>query len=262
MKKPRPRIIRCKNCNALAPKDLQVCSSCGANLKAAPFPFFSLGLLIAIVLGAVFAFVKIEPVVKQQSEVVAEALNPPTNTPTVTVTHTPTLAPTATPTKTPTKTPTPTSTATPTPTPTETPTETPTPEPTRPNAPTSTPTATPTPTPRFEAITLLGPPDGEHFERDKRIQFEWEAPGELADDEWYAVRMTWLQGGERAYGGTNIKEIFWVVPVEQYYGLADLGTGRVYEWRVFVEKVTSNEDGEKTGTQINDPSETRTFFWQ
>lgn len=260
-----PQIIRCKYCNTPAPSFLKVCPNCGANLEATLFSYMPLvaGLLVLGVI--IFGLVKIIPVVMEKTENVAELINPPTSTPTPTVTPTTTLEPTPTETPTATATPTSTSTATATPEPSATVTQTPTPEPTKPNAPptqTPTPTVTPTPTPRFTEIVLTGPADGEKFERDKELVLTWKSVGELAEDEWYAVRLNWLQDGVRAYGGTNSKDNYWTVPPEQFYGLADLGTGRVYEWQVFIEKVTVNADGGKTGQPISPSSETRTFFWQ
>ncbi len=255
------RIIRCKNCLAAAPDHLQVCPVCGANLKPHPFPYLSIVLWAVVAIAIIGGAFALAPTVKHQSRQVAEFINPPTPTPTLTATFTPTLIPTATNTPTPTSTPTPTPTTAPTNTATPTPTETPTPEPTRPNLPTATPTATATPTPRFGAIVIVAPDDGVQFTGGQPVILSWEPAGELADDEWYAVRMNWLENGERAFGGTNTKETSWQIPPEQYYGKADQGTGRVYEWYVFVEKVVVNENGEKTGEPMSPPSETRTFFW-
>ena len=107
----------------------------------------------------------------------------------------------------------------------------------------------------------LAPEDGATFEEFSRIELQWEAAGILGPDEWYAVRLNWLENGERQFGGTNIKETTWIVPHDAYYARADQGTGRVYEWTVFVEKVTEDEDGEKTGRPVSATSEPQTFFW-
>ncbi len=255
------RIIRCKNCHTAAPDYLTVCPTCGANLGPQPLPYLSIAVAAVAVVLVVWGALAIVPTVKTQSQRAAQWINPPTETPTPTATATPTLIPTATETPTPTVTPSPTLTATPTATATETPTETPTPEPTRPNAPTATATPLPTPTPRFGSIVILAPEDGVQFTGGQLVELKWEPAGELAENEWYAVRMTWLQNGERAFGGTNTKNTSWVIPAEQYYGKADQGTGRVYEWYVFVERVTVNENGEKVGEPVSEQSETRTFFW-
>jgi len=36
----------------------------------------------------------------------------------------------------------------------------------------------------------------------------------------------------------------------------------VYEWHVFVEKVTTDEAGNQTGIPVSPTSESRIFFWQ
>jgi len=267
----RPLIIRCRNCGTPSPSHLQVCATCGANLEPKSFPVFRLSMGVIAVMILYFGYTQLTPIVAQTSQEVANLINPPTETPTPTSTHTPTLMPTPSPTSTPTQ------TATGTPTHTPSPTTSPTPSlaPTNTTTPTSTatpagpthtpapPTPTPTPTLRFESIAIIGPEKGEHFEREKQVVLEWEPIGPLGKDEWYAVRMTWTQEGEAAYGGTNTRDTFWVVPPERYYGLADLETSRAYEWHVFVEKAVLDET---SNTTVNRPisarSETRTFYWE
>lgn len=262
----QPRIITCKYCNQVSQSTYQICPHCGANLEPKPFPYVSWAAGLVTVGLVIWVFLTLNPVIQEQTESVTNLINPPTETPTATVTHTPTLIPTATPTNTPTNTPTSTSTSTPTntpaPTETSTPTETPTPLPTKPNEPTFTPTPTPTPTPRFKEIILIGPEEGERFEAGHQIELKWESVGPLAENEWYAVRMSWLENNVPAYGGTNTKDTSWLVPKEQYYGKADLGSGRYYEWYVVIERTTTDQSGNKNGSPISDPSETRIFFWQ
>ena len=86
--------------------------------------------------------------------------------------------------------------------------------------------------------------------------------GPLAENEWYAVRMTWTQERELAFGGTNVKDNFWVVPPEQYWGLADQFTGRKYEWVVFVEAIVTDENGQQKGVPVSEASNPSTFLWQ
>ena len=74
--------------------------------------------------------------------------------------------------------------------------------------------------------------------------------------------MTWQQDGQLAYGGTNIKDNYWFVPADQYWGLADEFTGREYEWYVYIEQLADNDNGQKVGRPISAVSETSTFFWQ
>jgi hypothetical protein len=109
---------------------------------------------------------------------------------------------------------------------------------------------------------LLGPNNGEHFETNRQIVLEWAPVGPLAANEWYAVRMRWIQNGEPAYGGTNTKDTFWPIPSEQYYGRADATPARIYTWQVFVERVTVDTEGNATGIPISQSSEARTFSWE
>ncbi len=255
------RIIRCKYCHTPAPDYLRVCPVCGANLEARPFPYSPIAAGIVVAAVIIWGIIVLAPIAKTQSQRVTQFINPPTETPTPTRTATPTLVPTATNTPTSTRTPIPTATPSPTITPSPTPTETPSPEPTRPNLPTNTPAPTATATPRFGQISIVTPDDGAQFTGGQPVVLQWEPAGDLADDEWYAVRMTWLENGERAFGGTNTKDALWQIPPEQYYGKADQGTGRVYEWHVFVEKVTTDASGKKVGEPMSLNSETRTFFW-
>ncbi len=257
----KTQIIRCKYCQSPAPDYLKVCPTCGATLEAHPLPYLKPIIAIVIVAILIGGGWGVTPLLKAKTQSVAQWINPPTPTPTPTVTPTPTLIPSMTPTPSPTNTPIPTATPSPTQTPTLAPTETPTLEPTVANVFTVTPSPTFTPTPNFGTIILISPEDNVQFDKDHPIILTWEPAGELAEDEWYAVRMNWLQNGERAYGGTNTKDTSWTIPATQYYGKADQGTGRVYEWNVSVERVTVNEAGDKVGIPVSEPSESRIFFW-
>jgi hypothetical protein len=86
--------------------------------------------------------------------------------------------------------------------------------------------------------------------------------GSLKKNEWYAVRLNWLQDGRLEFGGTNIKDNFWIVPPDQYWGLADQFTGRKYEWVVFIEEIVTEDDGSQVGRPVSDVSESLTFLWQ
>jgi hypothetical protein len=109
---------------------------------------------------------------------------------------------------------------------------------------------------------LLGPEDGTLFGRDAELVLKWEGMGPLAENEWYAVRLNWLENGQLSFGGTNVKENFWIVPADQYWGLADQSTGRKYEWLVFIEAITVNENGEQIARPVSEVSETLSFLWQ
>lgn len=257
--------IRCKNCSRRAPDNLLVCPHCGANLEPKPFPVLQFSLVAVLVGGLIFGGIWLGPWLQAGTHEVAVFINPPTPTPTFTVT------PTFTPTPTHTPSPTPTETLTPTPSPTLTPTRTPTltPTPTETNTPvpgapteTPTPTITPTPTPKFGKPVVLGPTDGKLFGRGEELILRWQDMGPLADNEYYAVRLTWQQDGQLAYGGTNIKNNFWVIPSDLYWGLADEFTGRKYEWYVYVEEITTDANGQKIARPASDVSDTYSFLWQ
>ncbi|MFN8453137.1 MAG: hypothetical protein U0401_00445 [Anaerolineae bacterium] len=162
---------------------------------------------------------------------------------------------TSTPTATPTGTRPPTSTPTATPTATETPKIVPT------LGPTDTPTPSPTPTPRFGTPVLLSPESGKIYGRGEELILKWQDMGTLADNETYAVRLTWLQNGQISFGGTNVKENFWQVPPDLYWGLADQFTGRKYEWYVFVEAVV-DQNGQQVAKPVSAVSDRWNFLWQ
>jgi len=259
--------ITCRVCGTRTDSTYWVCPTCGADLEPAPLPFWPPGRYIrfagvallasALILGVI----RVVPHVERGADQVA-AFFMPTPTPTATATGTPTSTPTATgtPTVTPTATPSPSPTATLTPTPT---TEVP-PTSALPATATPTLTATPTPTPRFQAMVLVSPPDGEIFVgQEQFVVLRWQPVGSLAEDEWYAVRLSWSEGGVFGQrGGHNLKETEWQVPADFYWGKADQDTGRAYEWYVFIERVTETADGEKVGEPVSSPSETRTIYWQ
>jgi len=180
----------------------------------------------------------------------------PSPTPTGTPTATPTVTrrPTYTPTATRMATPTATATATPAEIGSPTP-ETPTPTPTATLAPTATPTLV------FAAPRLLGPEDGTVFVGEaEKIVLRWEPVGVLAEDEWYAVSLRYLQGGQLQYSGHHVKESEWQLPAEFFFAKAD-PPERAYQWDVTVIRVESGPKGE-TGTDISPRSEARTFYWK
>jgi hypothetical protein len=162
---------------------------------------------------------------------------------------------------TPTSTPVPSPTVTPTPTPTETPAPT---TQALPATVTPTPTPTPTPAPRFLAPVLTGPPDGAIFSgQDQFVVLSWEPAGELAEDEWYAVRISWAENGTLSQrGGNNLKEASWQIPADFYWQKADHESGRAYEWYVYVERVSEADDGEKVGEPVSSFSEPRVLYWR
>jgi hypothetical protein len=199
-----------------------------------------------------------------------ESLPPAAATPTFTGTElppptdTPAAVPEAADTPTPAP-PSPVETAT-TPTPvmvvvTATPTPEPPPTATRPPADTpiggetAEPSETPTPAFGYEAPVLLEPLD-EGVVAGVMAILKWESVGELADDEWYAVRLIYLQQGQPVYEGDRMKTPDWRVP-DRFYYRAD-GPALQYRWYVFVER--QNADG--SSTQLSPESEEFSFRWE
>lgn len=259
------RKIRCRICSRRATATLKTCPHCGAYLEPKPFPFLPASFATIIIVVLIYGVGQWGATFLNNAERVALLINPPTETSTATTTPTYTPTSTPSPTSTPTETTTPTATftftpipPTATPTPTETPTEAPPGVPTA----TDTPTITPTPTPKYGKPLLLGPQDGTIFGREQELMLQWKDLGPLAPNEFYAVRLIWQQGGQLAYGGTNIKENFWIIPPDAYWGLADEFTGRKYEWYVYIEEITTGETGQQVGKPASEVSETLSFLWQ
>lgn len=257
-----PGRIRCRVCSHVAPGTLQTCPHCGANLAPKPWPFLQLSLVVVILTGVLVAAWQLGPTLVSGADRVALWVNPPTATPTPTATFTPTFTATPTPTATASPTATPTGTFTPAPTDTPVlPSSTPPPA-VASQKPTATPTITPTATPRFGQPVILGPDNGKIFVRDAEVALKWQDMGPLADNETYAVRLSWLENGQVSFGGTNIKQNYWLVPSEMYWGLADQSTGRQYEWFVFIEAITTDANGQQVGQPVSPVSETHNFLWQ
>jgi hypothetical protein len=219
---------------------------------------------VVILTGIIVAAWQLWPTLVSGAGRVALLVNPPTDTPTPTATFTPTFTVTPTPTATASPTATPTGTFTPAPTPTETPAPSPTPQPAAAvsQKPTATPTITPTATPRYGQPVIVGPENGKIFVRDAEVTLKWQSMGPLADNETYAVRLSWLENGQVSFGGTNVKQNYWIVPPEMYWGLADQSTGRKYEWFVFIEAITTDANGQQIGQPASPVSDTHNFLWQ
>jgi hypothetical protein len=253
-------MVRCRHCGRRVFSGLTICTECGADMHVAPFPYIQLIVIVAVLAAIPFGLRELNfSYIRNSAQQVSMLLKPPTPTYTPTLTPIPTFTATATQTPTPTPTVTPSPTQTPAPTETVAPTDTP-----QPKKATATPTATitPTPAPRFDKPSLLGPPDGQIFNRGNFLYLSWQPAGDLGPDETYAVRLTWLQDGKTAYGGINTKETKWLVPPELYFGLADQSTNRAYKWSVVVEKQAKDDAGTTTTLMQSPVSDSRTFYWQ
>jgi RNA polymerase subunit RPABC4/transcription elongation factor Spt4 len=265
----RTKKVRCLHCGQRASAALTICPHCGAELR---HNVWSQMLLLVVVLAGLGLGLVLTPVVSRRSREVklASGALPRVKLPLADLpglsflvsSPTPTSMPTATPTVTrrPTYTPTATRTSTPTATATATSTEigSPTPE-----TPTPTPTLAPTATPTlvFAAPRLFGPEDGTVFVGEaEKIVLRWESVGVLAEDEWYAVGLRYLQSGQLQYNGHRVKENDWELPADFFFAKADLPE-RAYQWDVTVIRVELGPKGE-IGSDISPRSESRTFYWK
>ncbi len=200
---------------------------------------------------------------------------PPTDTP-IPPTETP-IPPTDTPvpptaTSSPTNTPIPTETFTPLPNlagETSPPTDTPVPENTATNAESTNdqaplPNLVVQPEYKYPPIELIGPAPEEQFEPDHDVNLSWQPVGALAENEWYAVRIRWSQNGDLKVGGHNVVDATsWVVPYEFYERKADVENGVYpYEWFVFVEGMTTDENGKEKPIPLSPESKPRRFIWK
>jgi hypothetical protein len=266
----RTRKIRCLHCGHRTNAILTICPHCGAELRCSVWPQvlrlivalagLGLGLVLTPVLSRGLQEVKLASGTLPRGVELLPVDLPGLSflIPSPTLTSTPRATPTVT--RRPTYTSTATRTATPTATATATPTEigSPTPE-----TPTLTPTLAPTTTPTlvFAAPRLLMPEDGKVFVGEKeKIVLQWESVGVLAEDEWYAVSLRYLEGGQLQYSGHQVNKNEWELPAEFFFAKAD-PPERAYQWDVTVIRVESGPKGE-IGSEISPRSEPRTFYWK
>lgn len=265
----RTKKVRCLHCGQRASAGLTICPHCGAELRHSGWP--QVLRLVAVLTGLGLGLV-LSPMVsrglaevKLTSRALPRVKPPPVDLPGLsflipspTSTSMPTVTPTVT--RQPTYTPTATRTSTPTATATATPTEIGSPIP---ETPTPTPTLAPkaTPTLVFAAPLPLEPEHGKVLVGEaENIVLRWESVGALAEDEWYAVSLRYLQDGQILYSGHQVKENEWQLPAEFFFAKAD-PPERAYQWDVTVVRVESGPKGE-IGIDISPRSESRTFYWK
>jgi len=256
--------VTCPQCKREIRDGLAVCPHCGEDLARRRVPWKLIGSMGGIALAAVVVYVALTlvplpfglPFVAAAPTLTpTEVILPPT--PTSTATPRP---PTATPRATATFTPIITATVTVTATATLTSTVSPAP------VQTLTPTATETPEFAYAAPKLIEPEDQSDWAPDHpfvfsygaRIELRWEAVGTLAEDEWYAVALTYTDSSNQPSVGQGgwTKETSWLVEGDDLYNL--LGGDRIVKWSVTVVRDPTNTGD---GVNISPPSETWMFRW-
>ncbi len=136
--------------------------------------------------------------------------------------------------------------------------------------PTPTPTLTPHPTPtltpgpRYPAPALLAPIDGAVFRGEKDpILLNWASVGILAADEWYVVRLRYIEeGAERAkqLPGTWTKSTAWRVPPN--WRPPEGAQSHLFRWSVTVVLQSGGrDDGTWETLALSPMSQSRSFFW-
>lgn len=109
--------------------------------------------------------------------------------------------------------------------------------------PTETPTATPTTGPPYAAPLLVYPEDEATFQGpDETITLQWASVGILAEDEWYAVHLSYLgtrSDGEASEVTAYTQITSWRVPAEWYPG--EDAQEHDFEWTVQVVRKSEPE---------------------
>ncbi len=249
---------RCPSCKRGIRVGLAICPYCGEDLARRRIPWKLIASLggLALAVGLIYAIAAFLPLPINLPLIAA----PPSPTPTEVI-----LPPTATPTETPRPpTATPTATATFTPVITITATITPTVAAVQSPVPTNTPAATPTEPValRHPAPRLISPADGEEFSGSGTpIELRWEAVGTLRADEWYEIRLSYLNKNDelvdRVVAWVRNDGIPWRVG-ESYYDDVSLNE-RTFEWQI---TIIWDPEGDRRGQAVSPPSETRMFRWE
>ncbi len=258
----RRESISCPRCKREIRAGLAVCPHCGEELGRKRIPWKIIGSLAVVVLAAIVIYA-VSTIVPLPVDVPFVA-GPPSPTPTEVI-----LPPTATATETarpPTATRTATATFTPVITATATLTATATAPPSESPAPTETLTATLAATPgvKYAAPQLIEPEDETGWAPDDPLKFsygalielKWEPVGALAEDEWYAVGLSYTdRNGELGLWGAWTKDTVWRVGDDLY---DQLGGDRTVNWSI---TVVSDPVGAGQGVPISPTSETWMFRW-
>lgn len=129
--------------------------------------------------------------------------------------------------------------------------------------PTPTPTEVSAPAPEFKygAPRLVYPADGAIISsgREADVTLRWEAPGELAEDEFYNVTLRYLHYSNLEYWGDSTRETHLKLAPNFLFGRAD--QAQFYWWVVVRKRTGWTEGGKPDGPPISPDSETWGFKW-
>jgi LysM repeat protein len=125
--------------------------------------------------------------------------------------------------------------------------------PTPTSTPTPLPTATFTPGPQYPAPQLLSPADGELID-EETLLLSWTSTVLLADDEFYVVRVEWLNGVTTEHWTQSSS---WRVTREER------PENGVTRWTVMIMRQTgAKPDGSSSGALLSPAGQTRVFEWR
>lgn len=114
----------------------------------------------------------------------------------------------------------------------------------------------------YGPVLVTWPPEGETFAGEEApIQLQWEPIAPLEPNDWYAVRIRYIQNSVPTIGGNDLQDTLYQLEPEFYYHLADQPERR-YEWEVTLIRKTIDAQGNEVVIPLSLPSETRTFYWQ
>ncbi len=90
---------------------------------------------------------------------------------------------------------------------------------------------------------------------------QWEAVGELGEDEYYNVTIYRPWQGQPYFAGSDwTKDTEFIPNYDVVINTSD--KDNLYSWSVTVMRLTEEVEGEgKKGVPISPPSETRSFYW-
>ena len=93
------------------------------------------------------------------------------------------------------------------------------------------------------------------------IQLQWEPIASLGPDDWYAVRIRFIQNGLPEFSGKDLRGTLWQIESELFYHKADPPERR-YEWEVTLVRKVTDAEGNEVIIPLSLPSETRVFYWK